>query len=507
MMPGKTLLFLGSGYFHAQTWKEGVLSMEQRFTDNQQGKEQFALFLQHHHNPAYLLADLIEEDFRHETVPHLRGGERAALIRRKFEQYYRSTPFRQALLLRRRKEGRRDDDMLFSALTNPALIVPWLDVMRANNTPLAGIYSVPNISAPLIKNIPSEHLLLLSLEQHAGLRQTYFENKLLRFSRLTPLNNPKCFSESVAMEAARTQQYLKSLGLLPSGQALDVYIICSADDRRELEARLGDSPDRHHVYLDILEMGQRNNALTGFSGSDATPLFLYLLATRPQRSHYADATHTRFFRLLQLRRRLLWLSAVLIAGSLMWSAASVWKGHGLDEESEALKAQTNRLSQQTQQIIQKFPDTLAPAIDMKTAVLMARKLDNYFPAPQAILGGVSQTLDVFPRIRVEKLSWRASAAPDAALPNTAPPGSAAMNLPAQIITLHGELTGFATGDYRNTLNYLERFQQSLAQRGYGVTALALPLDISPKGSIAAGVGDSNAKPAKFSLKIIWIPAS
>ncbi|MDE2119044.1 MAG: hypothetical protein KGJ19_10700, partial [Betaproteobacteria bacterium] len=149
-MASKTLMFLGADHFHAYTWKNGALSGEQRFADNPEGKEQFVEFLQNHPDPAYLLADLIEEDFRHETVPHLRGGERAALIQRKFDQYYRNTPFRQALPLQRRKEGRRDDEMLFSGLTNPALISPWLSVLLAHSTPVAGIYSVPNISAPLV---------------------------------------------------------------------------------------------------------------------------------------------------------------------------------------------------------------------------------------------------------------------------------------------------------------------------------------------------------------------
>ena len=478
-----------------------MLSGKQRFADNAEGKEQFASFLQSNRNPAYLLTDLVEEDFRHETVPHLRGRAHTALAQRKFEQYYRNTPFRQALLLRRRKEGRRDDDILFSGLTNPALILPWLNTMLANHTPLAGIYSVPNTSSPLVKGIPSNHLLLLSWEKHAGLRQTCFEGKLLRFSRLTPINNGKSFSETVTTEAARTQQYLKSLSLLPPGQVLNVHIICHADDRRELEARLDDSTDVQYAYLDIQEMGQHIKSKMDFTDSDATPLFLHLLATKPPRSHYAAAAHTRFFRLLQLHHSLLWLSAVLVTGSLLWSAVNLREGRQLHEESEALKAQTGQLSQQAQQIIQDFPGTLASATDMKTAVLMAHKLNKHSPHPQAILEGLSKTLGEFPHIRVDKLAWQASMAP-----HTAPQNGAAEHPAVQVITFSGELAEFS-GGYRSALNYLKQFQQALAQGGRSVTALALPLDISPEGSIATDVGENSGKPAKFSLKIIQSPAS
>ena len=496
-MSRKTLMFLGADSFHTCTWEGGTLSEAQRFTDNADGKEQFSAFLQTHRDPAYLLTDLIEEDFRYETVPHLRGSERRELIKRKFEQFYRNTPFRQVMLLQRRKEGRRDDEMLFSALTNPALITPWLNAMLAHNTPLVGIYSVPNISTPLTRSLPPGNLLLLSWEKQAGLRQTYFDAKLLRFSRLTPINDNNAFSEVVAREASRTQQYLKSLSLIQVGQVLNVYIICHANDRHELAAQLDDNIDMHYAFLDIQELGQHIKSKTTYGDSDATPLLLHLLATQPQRSNYAAAAHTHFFQLLQIRRGLLWLSAALAAASLLWSAASIWEGRWLNGDNELLKVQAGKLSQQAQQITQGFPNTLAAATDMKTAVLLARKLENYSPPPQKILDGLSKTLDEFPRIRIDKLSWQVSAAPDAA----------AANAPAQVIQFSGELTEFSASDYRNMLDYMGRFQQALTQRGYNVTVLTQPLDISPKGSFAASVGEANSKPAQFSLKLIWRPAS
>jgi hypothetical protein len=518
-MTRATLLFLSAGHCLACTWRNGKLSDTQCFADNPEGKEQFTAFLQTHRDPAYLLTDLVEEDFRYETVPHLRGGERAALMQRKFEQYYRNTPFRQMQLLQRRKQGRCDDEVLFSGLTNPALLSPWLNTMLAHGTPLAGIYSVPNISAPLVQDISSGHLLLLSLEKSAGLRQTYFDAKRLRFSRLTPLGDGDSFGEAVAKETARTHQYLKSLSLLPQGQALDVHIICHADDRLGLKARLDGGDGMRYAYLDIREVGQRIGATTVQSGPDATPLFLHLLAIRTPRSHYGSAAHTHFFRLLQIRRSLFGLSAALAAASLFWSGGNILEGRALHDESEALKTQSSQLTRQTQQIVQSFPGTLSAATDMKTAVLLSRKLDGAFPPPQNALDGISATLDEFPTIRVGQLGWQTemvqmssaaatllgTSAHDAEIlgaeNNRAEPGSA-----AQVILLNGELAEFS-GDYRSALEYLQRFQQALSKRGYLVAAQSLPLDISPQGSIAAEDAAGDARHAPFSLKIIWKAAA
>ena len=139
------LLFLSAGHLHAQQMAGGKIVAQREFPGTPDGRADFAAFLQTAEYPTCLLADLVEENFRHETVPHLSGSSRTALLRRKFEQFYRGTPFHQAMLLQRQQTGRRDDDMLFSALTNPALITPWLEIMLAQQTPLAGIYSVPQI--------------------------------------------------------------------------------------------------------------------------------------------------------------------------------------------------------------------------------------------------------------------------------------------------------------------------------------------------------------------------
>ena len=169
-MKNALLLFLSASHLHAQIMEKGRIVAQHEFADTAEGPGDFATFVKTVRYPAFMLVDLIEEDFRQESIPHLIGGSRSALLQRKFEQFYRGTPFRQATLLKRQKTGRRDDDMLFSALTNPALITPWVNILLAHQIPLSGIYSVPQISAPLIKDHPSEHLLLISWEKFAGLR-------------------------------------------------------------------------------------------------------------------------------------------------------------------------------------------------------------------------------------------------------------------------------------------------------------------------------------------------
>lgn len=489
-MSRKTLFFLSSDNFHAQIWKNGVLGAPYYFSNSVEGLERFAEFLRTHQDPAYILVDLIEEDFRQETVPHLTGSSHQALVQRKFDQYYRSTPYRLSQLQQRQTEGRRDDELLFSALTNPSRISAWLDLLLLHKTPIVGVFSIPHTSEPLIKDIDSDHLLLLSWEKDAGLRQSYFLNKRLRFSRLTPIHPNTPFAEVIATESARTLQYLQSLSLTPHGQLLNVHIICHANDKVQLDQQLYNSQDIQYAYLDLQQLGKHLKSHYSFVDSDASPLFLHLLAAQPPRANYASADHTHYYRLWQTQRGLLGLAAATALTCLVWSSLLFLEGNQHNEEIDTLKFQSSRMQQETQQIIQKFPvanGNTASASDMKTAVTLFRNLQQYSVPPEQILKGLGTTLDNFPRIRTNKLSWQITAAG---------------NIPEQVISYHGELADFGN-DYRGALNYLERFQLMLTKTGYSVTPDKLPLDFSTKGSISADIGSNREKPSEFSLTITW----
>ena len=504
-MSRKILLFLCSENFRAYVWNKGALGEPLYFQHNAEGQERFGEFLQTQKAPAYLLVDLIEEDFRQETVPHLTGANYQALIQRKFEQYYRSTPFRMARLQQRQTEGRRDDELLFSALTNPARISGWLEQLQAQKTPVIGIYSVPHASIPLIKDIDSDHLLLLTWEKNAGLRQTYFLNKRLRFSRLTPISANSSFADVIATESERTHQYLQSLSLTPQGQQLNVHIICHAKDRKELDAQLVSNQSIQYAYFDLQQLGKQNKSKNNYTDSDAAPLLLNLLATQTPRSGYAIPAHTHYFQLWQTQRGLFGLAAAIALACIVWSTLSFIEGSGFNEEIESFKSQTGRMQKESQLIVSNFPNAdqqpgdtpqgttpgaTASASDMKAAVTLFRNLQHYAVPPEQILKGLTTALGNFPRIHTSKLAWQMTTV-DA-------------NLPAQVITFNGELIDFGK-DYRGALNYLNRFQLMLTQAGYAVTPVKLPLDFSTQGSISADIGENREKPSEFSLKITWRP--
>lgn len=517
----KYLLFLATERFSAHRWEKGRLTEEQVFSHDAAGRERFDSFLrQHGKDPLYLLTDLVEEDYRFDTVPHLVGPDHSALMERKLEQFYRNTPLRYFQVQGREETGRKDDRVLFSALTNPSLITPWLDLLRERAVPLKGIYTVPLISRQLFEEDAPPHFLLLTWQKHTGLRQSYFTSSGLSFSRLTPITERDSLVEKVRTESERTYQYLNSLSLLPLDQPLDIYIVCGSADKQELQAQLKDSREARYVFMEIGHTATRLGFHGNLQGSDALPLFLHILASSSPPNQFANAGHTHFYSLWQIRRAVIGLTAATAVVTAAWAGITMWQAAMINQGIESLRAQAQTISSQYQSITKTFPKTPTSTDSMKAAVSTLSKLAAFSPQPRQFLPAISGALAEFPLVQLTALSWHTTFNPEAvrsdfsvqaasapAAPAAPPPAAGAAPAPAdvphRVLFLRGEISPF-DNNYRNALDYVSRFQQALEKTGASVTALTLPLDLRPEASVTSDTDQSGRiRRAVFSLKIVW----
>jgi hypothetical protein len=249
-----------------------------------------------------------------------------------------------------------------------------------------------------------------------------------------------------------------------------------------------------YEFADIEEVGRQLKIDDRFTDSDASQIFLHQLAVSRPKTDYASTEHTRYYRLWQLRNALNWSAGVLLLASAFWAAAIVWQSSG--DETGSLEIQTQRLLIEAQQITQSFPSTHAPAADMKSGATIMRKLHLYAPVPKTILMPLSKVLDGFPQIELINLGWQGNATEPVASNTLA-------GVPAQVITLKGDLQDFGK-DYRAALAYLDRFQLELGTRGYQVTTLSKPLDVTPGGSLGDN-REAHDNELNFSLKLVWRP--
>ena len=548
----KHLLLITNDQLTAYLWERGGLAAgSSTFSNDEAGHEAFSRHLAGMRNiPVYLLADLIEEDFQRENLPHVMGRPRKKLIQRRLGQIYRDTPYRQATPQGREEYGRKDDRMLFSALTNADLLKPWVDTILKQKAPLAGIYSPALLSPVLVKKLGlvSDHLLLVT-HQSGGLRQSYFQGAFLKFSRLFPLigHGPvavalkdsdflraeareRSYAEIVAQETAKTLPFLNGARLLPRGETLNVAILSHGEELHQLQTVCQGTPAMSPSFVDLEKarlFGKKHPTHTF-----CDTLFLSLLGRSAPASHYALPEQTRYFRLWRSRIALYVLSAGVVTGALLLAGSNGLEAMQNYLEYRQIAVEAQAMQAKHQIFIRSMQPTAASPQNMKAAVEIEQMISRNAPTLAPLLGIVSQALDALPQIRINQLQWQAtekseaatgpadagqtqtavSPAPRVAAGETelAPPAIliGIPQKPYQVLLLEGEVVSFRQ-DFRTAL---ENVRQLAAELGKNpqvqVQITRSPLDIRPAVKLEGLAGNENADAkALFSLKLTWAPGT
>lgn len=514
-MTRKLLLHLTGERLCCWLWEKGSLGTGPCFDHTPGGLQQFSTWLERREDtPALMLADLVEEDFQRHLLPHVAGRAGMAMRDRRLAQSWRDTPFRCAHVQGREDEGRRDDIVLFSALTNPAMLAPWLDALESQRIPLAALYTPALLSAALLPDEARQEPHLLLVTEHAsGIRQTYFQHGRVRFSRLAQA------AASAEQEAERTRQFLVGAHMLARDLPLQVLALPPL-------ARIASPPAANIAPLldwRVLPLEEAAARQKLAASDNPDQLLLGLAARISPPSHYPLGPRQRYYSLWRARKSLYASSAVLAACCLVWTGANII-GYSL------ARTHTQELQQETQAFTTVYKSSMSsmpPAVDktanMKAAVQIAQMVARQGPWPQTVMAIVSEALERSPQIRLTQLDWRANApgavpvTASSAFPGAAPtpalvaPQSSMLigipKAPPQQVRLQAEVL-VEQDDYRSVLLSMNRFAQELARTpGMAVEIEQLPFDIRPnvklsgKAGAPAGLGERS----KFTLNLRWAP--
>ncbi|MBY0578769.1 MAG: hypothetical protein K2P57_06960 [Burkholderiales bacterium] len=496
----KALLFIGDRHCRAAVWKRGFLHSEAEFPNSEEGRRQYEHYLDGMKPPPVsILVDLVEEDYRIENIPALGWRDRKHLHARKLDQYYRYTPFRNASF-----QGRagKNDRVLFSALTSPNLVLPWIESLSGRRVAVSGIASVAMLSGRFVEKIPSSHLLLLSFQSGTGLRQSFFLDGHLNFSRLTLIHPGEDTATVVQLESERIYKYLHTLNLFPESGALMVCILCGFEDRKSFDNILADTASVHHVFFDMKEAATRIGFRGNAEGSDSLPLFLHLLGLERVANQYGSEAHTHIYDLRQWQHSGFVLSALLILVGAVFAGVDFSRAISLHAQSRIQAARAESIMIEYRKFIPSDPRADSPQ-KMKAAVMLYERVSSLFPRPKRFLSEVSQALDAYPDVNINRLAWQAAKNPESV---NAVTGEIRLGQDAfesaplyEAISIEGEIFPF-DGDYRRANETVDRFCAELEKKGMRVTKIKLPLDLDPDSSFT---GKAVEDRAAFSLKAFW----
>lgn len=515
----KTVIFVTSQKATVGRWRMGKLVSCEAFANDSAGHDGFRHFLiQHPNAPIYMIVDVVEEDFRLESMPHTSGRSRTEMTERKLSQLYRNTVYRTAQFVGRETDKRRDDRFLFMGLTNPDLIAPWTSAIADLQVPLAGVYLRPSVSQLLVKTLKLKDAdLLLMTRQSAGLRQTYFSNQHLRVSRLTPLAgmDERQIEKLYVTETEKTRLYLISLRMMSRESKLHVVFPTAEQVNegfiRQLEAGQGVSCNIIGPADLARSIGLNPDWLKRFPDL----LHMHMLARHSCPGNLAPAAQMHHYQVHNLRLGINLASMAAVAGAAAIAGINLVNTADLQQQLRDATAQTQTQDRLYEEVARNFPKTPLPGNDLKTAVDLAKKIDEINRNPQRMMQVVSSALDNQREVQLDRLRWKltedANAQDDdtkgnaTAVAGVTPPPASPTGL-YEIGFIDGEIGNF-TGDYRAAIDSVNRLVEALKQNKSveQVTILQQPVNTSSQASLQGSTLDQQAQQlpaAKFKLKII-----
>lgn len=291
----KRIFFLSDQWLTICDWKNGVFSDVRQFPQGEESAiADFILLMRQEttKKPIYILVDVIEEELRREIIPRLRGTNREVVLERRLGRLFPGTPLRRAVSQGRDPKG--GERFLFSGLTKPTLVTPWLQALQETGHLIAGVWSVQLLSRQLLRELTarSENALLMGLHS-GGLRQTFFYRGRTMISRLTPVagRTHEELPQLLHQEADKSRWYLNSLRLLPADGIVDLYILAQG----QLLANLGSWTQERNNYrvnlVDTTEVQKLVGLRDGMAAGQLERLCGQLLLQRLYPNHYAPLEH------------------------------------------------------------------------------------------------------------------------------------------------------------------------------------------------------------------------
>ena len=516
----RRVLFLSAQKAAVYHWQNGRPGSAYLFDVNDEGRINFERYLRETPNTVmYILVDVFDEEYRRDVMPHVLGHDRVAILERKKARLFRDTPYQFTKVQGRDAGGRRDDRILLSAITNPAIIEQWTVLLDKYKVPLAGIHSVPLFTESLLSEIPqkSDYMLVVSMQSISGLRQTFFQNKEFRISRLVqmPRYGTVPYAPFLEEEIEKIRRYLSSLRLVSLEEPLDIYFFLTGSLLEELREYYENSSLIRYHFLDINEMASKAGFTLNLNTPFSDQYFAYQFLKRRQPNYYATPSNLRYARLRRLRLAMLAASMLLVFSGCIWSGLNFMDGLNLKQSSMAAENKANFYQTRYDVARGRLPKTPVEPVDLKVAVEAAATLKNYKATPSEMMQVLSRGLNQFPEIKLDGFEWEASMDPKVSFGNS--PAATSDQAPVsnlnpaagekkfryyQIALVNARLEPF-DGDFRKAIATINNFTEVIkaGPEVYNASVVTLPLDISSSANLQ-GNTQVVQNEANFSLSII-----
>ncbi len=499
------------------TWTKGVLNHNAVFAATEHSFDVFGRFLDNHRDfPVIIVADVIEESFRYDSIAHVSSNDRKVILNRKLEYLFRDTVYRTAEVVEREATGRRDDKVLLSALTKPEQLEPWVKLVIERDMAIQAITSAAYVIEQYAASQglgKSENLLIVSLESGSSFRQTYVQKGKVMFSRVSRLEiaEGQAPGPAIRNETLQVRKYLERARLLRMNSQLRFHVL-SPFEQSEIETAFR-ATDSFECLSTEEEARQSPLELHGNNLSTLIVILAKILSSKRLANIYAPLETRRYHVLRRVSQGLIAASAAVLAGVIILKTPGFTGVLSDWERTEQVVANTVPYTNEYQRLSQDFPETPIPPSEMELVVTSAQKIQQNSIEPLDTMNTIGAALAQSPDLQITSIAWslREAPSPDAVRRD---PYGPAQNQSAEssfrraifedrltpTITIQG--MAYSPRSYREAQMQVDSFVQALRNQDSvaQVVTTKLPTNVSSDTSVNTTVDDSELR-ASFTLEI------
>lgn len=525
-------IFYFSGHrmtvFH---WKRKALAGACSFESNVEGYEKFKQYLESSEKATTcMMLDIIEEDFRKDVIPHVYGKDRKAVISRLMDRHFRSSrQYTYSEIQGRQRHGRKDDEVLLAAVTNPELVRAWIRIVEECDVPLSGILSLPLVSKTILPIIGAKkgYVLLVSQQVNSNLRQTFFKDGKMVSSRQSVINqdaeNISNIGQYARPEIERTITFIRSQYQLED-DVINVHLLGSDAQIDSLESTfLSDLSNTYQVHK-IKDLNHKLG-ITGLPDRFADGLFSWVALNRSgMTGHYGRKQEFVRFYYALASNALYASSVIVILVSLLMIESNISDGISYTESTNLLQKRTAEFRRVYNEKYQAYEELFSNAKLMDMAVGMVEQIEtNSRTTPLDFMLALSKLVSnpQIGRIYIDKIEWstrqmdetnrnRSRKKPDVKVKYK--PTNVTSSSEVQHVAIVTGRIPVTLNNYRESVNRINNIITTLnsSDRVENVSAINLPVEVRPEKKFASetrALSDSERdeqsnKGGQFSLKVV-----
>ena len=502
------------------SWRRGEVERIALFGNDDTGVSRFIDYMRknsaaYKNKPFHILTNLIGEDYRIEKVAHLIGKYKVDFHNRRMRQLFRGTIFTSSSVQGREERGRRDDIVLFYGLLSENKVLPWMNaiVRGAGGRYLAGIYPVSFVSEPVLKATGADwrqgNTLLMTLHEKGLLRQTFYSDGLVRFSRVSKVDdqNVENMVATVKKEIDRTSQHLTSLRISTSG-GIKVQFVCPGSMIGQLSEMMESGEKVKYSFHDAGTVGQ-NMGLAASSGDIGRDSLLFLHSMFSYRrigGQLAPFDYVRFYWLRFLSRAVIIVFGIYGTYGLSGALVTGYDFYRLSVGNQLLEQQSRELKSARDRESGVGGSGLSSSTNISAVSKTFGLLSKFEISPNQMVYYFAQAFAKNKFLVVNDMRWY--------LADSATSGSGSSDAlfsggdVFQILEVSGEFISIKGETYLDVAARAEKLLTSLSGRSdIGVEVIEIPPKSLSKealsGTLEEGYVVDSARERTFRLRIVW----